>query len=478
MTEDLVKKVHKRSDKTPKKTPMREQKPLERIKNYLEVPFGYNEEEALMEAERCLHCRRPYCIEGCPVDINIPGFIEAILEKDFRTGINIIKETNILPAICGRVCPQEAQCEAACLMGKKEGWDPVGIGRLERFLADWEYEHGRETPKIAKSTGKKAAVIGSGPAGIVAAAELARFGHKVTIFEAFHKAGGVLIYGIPEFRLPKKLLSEELKTLEQMGVEIKYNKVIGLTYSIDDLFEMDYDSIFIGTGAGLPRYLGIPGESLNGVYFANEFLTRSNLMEAYKFPEGSDTPVNLGNRVITIGAGNVAMDCARTALRLGAEKSYIVYRRSIAEAPARDEEIHHAQEEGVEFHCLSSPLAIMGDENNNVTGLECQECELGEPDESGRCRPVPIEGACFDLDCDTLIIAIGQRPNPLVPRNTSGLETHRWGGVIVDEETGATSIPGVFAGGDIVTGAATVILAMGAGRTAAKAMHEYMMKKK
>ena len=478
MAEEVKKKVHKRSDKSPKKTPMKEQKPKDRIKNYLEVPFGYTEAEAVLEAERCLHCRRPFCQEGCPVDIDIPGFIDAILQKDFKNGIKIIKETNVLPAICGRVCPQESQCEAACLMGKKEGWEPVAIGRLERFLADWEFEHGRTTPEIAKPTGKKIAVVGSGPAGLVVAADMARLGHKVTLFEAFHKGGGVLIYGIPEFRLPKKILADEIETLEQMGVEIKYNTVIGLTYSLQELFDMGYDSIFLGTGAGLPRYLGIPGESLNGVYFANEFLTRVNLMEAYKFPEGSDTPVNLGKKVVTIGAGNVAMDCARTALRLGAEKSYIVYRRSINEAPARQEEIHHAQDEGVEFHCLSSPLGIMGDENNNVIGLECQECELGEPDESGRCRPMPIDGACFDIECDTLIVAIGQRPNPLIARNTPELETHRWGGVIINEETGETSIPGVYAGGDIVTGAATVILAMGAGRTAAKAMHEYVMNKK
>jgi glutamate synthase (NADPH/NADH) small chain len=456
---------------------MKEQKPKVRIKNYLEVPFGYTEADAVLEAERCLHCRRAFCQEGCPVDINIPGFIDAILQRDFKNGIKIIKETNVLPAICGRVCPQESQCEAACLLGKKEGWDPVGIGRLERFLADWEREHGVTTPTIAMPTGKKVAVVGSGPAGLVVAADMARIGHKVTLFEAFHKAGGVLIYGIPEFRLPKKILAEEVETLELMGVEIKYNTVIGLTYSLDELFKMGYDTIFLGTGAGLPRYLGIPGESLNGVYFANEFLTRVNLMEAYKFPEGSDTPVHIGKKVITIGAGNVAMDCARTALRLGAEKSYIVYRRSINEAPARQEEIHHAQDEGVEFHCLSSPLAIMGDEDNNIIGLECQECELGEPDESGRCRPLPIDGACFDIECDTLIVAIGQRPNPLVARNTPSLETHRWGGVIVNEETGETSIPGVYAGGDIVTGAATVILAMGAGRTAAKAMHEYMINK-
>ncbi len=479
MTENTEeRRQHKRSDKTPVKTKMREQKPKDSIKNYKEVPFGYSEAEAVLEAERCLHCRRAFCQEGCPVEINIPEFIDAILRKDFKEGIKIIKETNVLPAICGRVCPQESQCEATCLLGKKEGWDPVGIGRLERFLADWEREHGVTTPEVARPTGKKVAVVGSGPAGLVVAADMARLGHKVTLFEAFHKAGGVLIYGIPEFRLPKKILADEVETLEKMGVEIKYNTVIGLTYSLEELFEMGYDTIFLGTGAGLPRYLGIPGESLNGVYFANEFLTRVNLMEAYKFPEGSDTPVNLGKKVVTIGAGNVAMDCARTALRLGAEKSYIVYRRSINEAPARQEEIHHAEAEGVEFHCLSAPLGIMGDDKNNVIGLECQQCELGEPDESGRCRPVPIDGACFDIECDTLIIAIGQRPNPLVPRNTPGLDTHRWGGVIINEETGETSIPGVYAGGDIVTGAATVILAMGAGRTAAKAMHNYMMNKK
>ena len=478
MTEEKKeRKPQKRSDKSPKKTPMREQPPEERIKNFLEVPFGYTEKEALLEAERCLHCRRPFCVEGCPVEINIPAFISAILDKDYRRGINIIKETNVLPAICGRVCPQENQCEKACVMGRKDGWDPVGIGRLERFLADWEYANGRETPKIAEPTGKKVAVIGSGPAGLVAAADLARYGHKVTLFESLHKGGGVLVYGIPEFRLPKSIVAKELETLEHMGVEIKYDTVIGLTYTIDELFEMGYEAIFIGTGAGLPRYLGIPGENLKGVYFANEFLTRANLMEAYKFPEKADTPINVGKKVITIGAGNVAMDCARTALRLGAEKSMIVYRRSLAEAPAREEEIHHAEEEGVEFHLLTTPLAIMGDKDNNVIGLECQECELGEPDESGRCRPIPIEDACFDLECDTLIIAIGQRPNPLVPRNTPNLKTHRWGGIIVNEETLETSIPGVFAGGDIVSGAATVILAMGAGRKAAKSMHEYLMTK-
>ncbi|MBD3189196.1 MAG: NADPH-dependent glutamate synthase [Candidatus Heimdallarchaeota archaeon] len=454
---------------------MKEQLPEERIKNFDEVPFGYTEEEAIKEAERCLDCRRPHCVKGCPVDINIPGFIEAIVNHDFEEGIRIIKETNVLPSICGRVCPQEVQCEQKCILGRRKEFEPVAIGRLERFLADWEREHGRTTPEIASPTGKKVAVVGSGPAGIVAASELARFGHEVTLFESLHKTGGVLIYGIPEFRLPKAILAEELQTLEDMGVEIITNTVIGLTYTLDDLWEMGYESIFLGTGAGLPRYLGIPGENLDGVYFANEFLTRVNLMEAYKFPHGSDTPVKIGKKVATIGAGNVAMDCARTALRLGADESYIIYRRTINEAPARQEEIHHAEEEGVIFKCLSSPLGIIGDENGKVVGIECQECELGEPDESGRCRPLPIEGACFDIEIDTLIIAIGQRPNPLVPNFTADLETESWGGVIVDPETQETSIPGVFAGGDLVTGAATVILAMGAGRDAAKSMHKYLM---
>ncbi|MBY8995541.1 MAG: NADPH-dependent glutamate synthase [Candidatus Heimdallarchaeota archaeon] len=462
----------------PMKTPIKEQDPYFRIKNFIEVSLGYNEEEAIQEATRCLNCKKPICVKGCPVDIDIPGFINAIINRDFKKGIGIIKKTNILPSICGRVCPQEKQCEEKCILGRRKGFEPVAIGKLERFLADWERENGISIPEIALLTGRKVAIIGSGPAGLTCACDLARHGHEITIFESFHKAGGVLIYGIPEFRLPKNIINDEINLLKKMGIIIKVNTVIGVLLSTDDLFEMGYDAIFIATGAGLPRNINVKGTNLSGVYFANEFLTRVNLMEAYKFPDESDTPINLGKKVATIGAGNVAIDCARTALRLGAEKSYIVYRRSIIEAPARQEEIHHAKEEGVIFKFLLSPLEIIGDEKGNVTGIKCQKHKLGKPDKSGRCKPKPIDGACFDIDVDTIIIAIGQHPNPLIPRFTKGLEIHSWGGIIVNEETGETSISGIFAGGDIVKGSATVISAMGDGRRAAKAINNYLLKKK
>lgn len=480
MTEVNKSKIEKREMKLRQslKTPIREQDPDYRIKNFNEVSFGYTEEEAIQEASRCLNCKKPACVKGCPVDIDIPGFINAIINRDFRKGIEIIKKTNILPSICGRVCPQEKQCEEKCVLGRRKNFEPVAIGKLERFLADWERENGISVPEIASQTGRKVAIIGSGPAGLTCACDLARYGHEITIFESLHKAGGVLTYGIPEFRLPKNIINDEINLLKKMGIIIKVNTVIGILLSIDDLFELGYDAIFIATGAGLPRNLNVKGTNLSGVYFANEFLTRVNLMEAYKFPEESNTPINFGKKVATIGAGNVAIDCARTALRLGAEESYIIYRRSITEAPAREEEIHHAKEEGVIFKFLLSPVEIIGDENGNVTRIKCQKHKLGEPDKSGRCEPIPIDDAYFDIDVDTINIAIGQHPNLLIPRFTKGLEIHSWGGIIVNEETGETSIPGIFAGGDIVYGSATVISAMGDGRRAAKAINNYLIKKK
>jgi glutamate synthase (NADPH/NADH) small chain len=459
---------------SPTKTPMREQPASERVRNYDEVPFGYSPQEAILEAKRCLMCKKPKCIAGCPVEIDIPGFIQFIVDEDFKGGIGLLKEKNILPAICGRVCPQEEQCEKECILGVKN--EPVAIGRLERFLADWEAEQGAaELPPKPKSTGKKIVIVGAGPAGITAAADLVRMGHKVDMFEALHEPGGVLVYGIPEFRLPKSIVFREINYLERLGVRIFKDHVIGMIKSIDELLE-EYDAVFLGTGAGLPWFLNVPGENLNGIYSANEYLTRANLMKAYLFPKYK-TPIVKGKVVVTVGGGNVAMDCARTALRLGAEQSIILYRRSRQEMPARNEEIHHAEEEGVNFRLLSTPAAFLGDERNWLREVECIRMELGEPDESGRRRPVPIPDANYTMPIDVAVIAIGNSPNPLIPNTTPDIETGKWGNIVTDPETGKTSKPGVFAGGDVATGAATVILAMGAGKVAARNIHEYVIGK-
>ncbi len=457
----------------PKKTPMPEQDPKVRAANFSEVALGYTEEMALSEAARCLQCKNQPCVAGCPVNVQIPDFIGLIAEGKYVDAYNKIRETNGLPAICGRVCPQETQCEERCVRGIKG--EPVGIGRLERFAADYAINKGVEAPVCGLPSGKKAAVIGSGPAGLTCAADLAKNGVDVTVFEAFHTSGGVLVYGIPEFRLPKDLVKKEIDALVCMGVKIETNMVMGRVLTIDDLKAMGFDTIFIGTGAGLPSFMNIPGESLNGVYSANEFLTRINLMKGYKFPE-FDTPVVRHKKVAVIGGGNVAMDAARCAKRLGAEDVYIIYRRSEAEMPARNEEIHHAKEEGINFQLLVNPTEILGTEDGYVRGMRLQKMELGEPDSSGRRRPVPVVGSEYEIELDAAVIAIGQSPNPLMREATPGLATQKWGGIIIDEETGATSIEGVYAGGDAVSGAATVILAMGAGKTAAKAMLEYMSK--
>ena len=455
----------------PTRTPMAEQAPEERIRNFEEVPYGYTPEEAMAEAQRCLLCKRPTCIEGCPVHINIVGFLELAAQGDFRGAINLIKESDALPAITGRVCPQETQCEQVCVMSRK--YEPVAIGRVERFLADWEASQGElPVPELAPPTGKRVAVVGSGPAGLTVAADLARMGHHVTIFEALHEAGGVLVYGIPEFRLPKAIVRREVDYVCSLGVELVKDFVVGQTATLDELLA-DYDAVFLGSGAGLPWFLDIPGENLSGVYSANEYLTRSNLMKAYRFPE-YDTPIARGRRVITIGGGNVAMDSCRTALRLGAEKSIVVYRRSREEMPARAEEIDRAEEEGIQFEYLTTPIAIHGDERGQVRELECLRNELGEPDASGRRRPIAIEGSEFRIPADIVIMAIGQSPSPLIPRTTADLETKRDGVVVIDPATGKTSKRGVFAGGDVATGGATVILAMGQARTAATAIDQYL----
>lgn len=460
-----------KKQKTPRQ-PMPEQEPLVRARNFDEVPFGYSPETAMLEASRCLQCKKPKCVEGCPVNVKIPEFIAFIVEGDFGAAARKLKETNALPAVCGRVCPQESQCESKCVLGKKG--EPVAIGRLERFAADYERNHGKVSkPKMAPPTGKKVAIVGSGPAGLTCAGDLIKLGHEVTVFEALHKTGGVLAYGIPEFRLPKAIVQAEVDYLQSLGVKVVVDYVVGMLDTVDELLE-EFDAVFIGTGAGLPIFMHIPGENLNGVYSANEYLTRSNLMKAYLFPE-YDTPIIKGKKVAVFGGGNVAMDSSRTALRLGAEKSYIVYRRSRAEMPARDEEIHHAEQEGVELKLLANPVRIVGNDAGWVSGVECIRMELGEPDESGRRRPVPIEGSEFILEVDTVVVAIGNGPNPLVPNTTPGLELTRRGNIQADEESGQTSRKGVFAGGDIVTGAATVIMAMGAGKKAAVAMHEYLM---
>lgn len=456
-----------------KAVPIPKQSPEVRIRNFNEVALGYNEEQALAEANRCLQCKNAPCVKGCPVEIEIPVFIKLIREGNFEAAIKKIKEKNSLPAICGRVCPQEEQCQKYCTLGK--AGDPVSIGRLERFVADWERERGFNIPEISASTGKAVAVVGSGPAGLTVAADLAKLGHKVVIFEALHLPGGVLMYGIPEFRLPKVIVQAEVDYIKKLGVEIRLNHLIGRTYTIPELLKRGFDAVFIGTGAGLPQFLNVPGENLSGIYSANEFLIRVNLMKAYLFPE-YDTPIKVGREVAVIGAGNVAMDAARSALRLGAEQVRIVYRRSREEMPARKEEIENAEEEGVQFQFLTTPVRFIGDEKGWVKQMECIRMELGSPDESGRRRPVPVKGSEFTMDIDTVIIAIGRTPNPIIQRTTEGLAVTQWGTIVTDEN-GKTSIEGVYAGGDIVTGEATVISAMGAGKRAAKAIHEYLMSK-
>jgi glutamate synthase (NADPH/NADH) small chain len=464
-----------KKEKIPRQ-PMPEQNPKERSKNFKEVPYGYTPELAQKEASRCLQCKKPKCVEGCPVEVKIPEFVKLIADGDFIGAAKKLKEDNSLPAVCGRVCPQESQCEALCILGKKD--DPVAVGRLERFAADYERAQGTvELPQIPPSTGKKVAVVGSGPAGLTLAGDLIKFGHQVTIFEALHKPGGVLVYGIPEFRLPKAIVDAEVDYLKRLGVEIKYNYVIGKILTVDELFEMGYDAIFLGVGAGLPVFMNIPGENLCGIYSANEYLTRSNLMKAYLFPE-YDTPIALGKNVAVIGGGNVAMDSARTALRLGADNVHIVYRRSKTELPARGEEVHHAEEEGVQFKFLTAPIRYIGNEDGWVVGMECIEMELGEPDDSGRRRPVPIEDSNFTLDVDLVVVAIGTGANPIITGTIPNLELNKWGYIVADEATGKTSREGVYAGGDIVTGAATVILAMGAGRNSSQAIHQYLMNKR
>jgi glutamate synthase (NADPH/NADH) small chain len=449
---------------------MPEQPPKVRSQNFLEVPLGYTPEMAQAEAARCIQCKKPQCVAGCPVGVQIPEFLKLLRDGDFAASAQKVKETNALPAVCGRVCPQESQCESLCILGKKS--EPVAIGRCERFVADYEREHGLGTlPKKQPLNGKKIAVVGAGPAGLTVAGDLILLGYEVTIFEAFHKSGGVLMYGIPEFRLPKVIVEHEIEGLVKLGVKIELNHVIGQTITIDELLSDDgFSAVFIGVGAGLPMFLGLPGEDLNGVYSANEYLTRSNLMKAYQFPE-KDTPIARGKNVCVIGGGNVAMDAARTALRLGAENVKIVYRRSRAELPARAEEIHHAEEEGIEFLFLTNPQEYVGDAQGRVRAMICDRMELGEPDASGRRRPVKIPDSAFELETDCVIVAAGALANPLLTKNTPGLELNKWGYIVADDE-GQTSRSNVWAGGDIVTGSATVILAMGAGRIAARNIHQ------
>ncbi len=456
------------------KLPSREQAPEVRNKNFFEVSQGYDAEMAMDEAKRCLNCKHKPCVAGCPVNVRIPEFIQLTAEGKFLEAYEVIRSTNALPAVCGRVCPQETQCEEKCVRGIKG--EPVAIGRLERFVADYAMEHGVTHAKPLPDNGKKVAIVGSGPAGLTCAGDLRKLGYEVTIFEALHTPGGVLVYGIPEFRLPKQLVRDEICLLTDLGVKIETNMVIGRSITLDELLTSEgYSAVFVGSGAGLPRFQGIPGENLNGVYSANEFLTRINLMKAYTFPK-TDTPVQVGKNVAVVGGGNVAMDAARSAKRLGAENVYIVYRRSETEMPARVEEVHHAKEEGIIFRMLTNPTEILGDENGHVTGMTCVVMELGEPDASGRRKPVVKPGSEYHMDVDTVVIAIGNSPNPLIKNTTPGLNTEKWGGIIVDEATGKTSREHVYAGGDTVTGAATVILAMGAGKTAAAAIHEELSK--
>lgn len=454
--------------------PMPEQSPEARAKNFKEVALGYDAETAQTEASRCLQCKARPCVSGCPVGVDIPEFIHQIKEGDFPEAIRILKGKNSLPAICGRVCPQENQCEKFCVMGKK--FEPVAIGRLERFAADQAVKEGSDHPVEVAKNGHRVAVIGSGPAGLSASGDLAKMGYQVTIFEALHATGGVLRYGIPEFRLPKKILEREVEYVKALGVEIKTDMVIGKVLTLKDLFDMGYEAIFISSGAGAPAFMNIPGENLNGVYSANEFLTRINLMRAYQFPT-YDTPVYVGKRAAVIGGGNTAMDSARTALRLGAEVT-VVYRRSEAELPARKEEYHHAQDEGISFKLLTNPIQILGDDKGWVKGMECIRMELGEPDASGRRRPVPIEDSEFVLDVDMVIVAIGTKANPIIAKATPDLEINKRGNIVADKESCETNLPGVFAGGDIVSGSATVIEAMGAGKRAAKSIDEYIQSKK
>lgn len=456
------------------RTPVREQDPTVRATNFEEVCYGYNDSEAALEASRCLHCPRPRCVQACPVGLHIPDFIKAVAEGDIAKAAAVIAQDSSLPSVCGRVCPQESQCEGSCVLGIKG--EPVAIGKLERYVGDWKIDHPglcADTP--APRNGHKVAIIGSGPSGLACASDLARLGYEVKIFEALHKVGGVLVYGIPEFRLPKdKIVAREVDNVRKLGVEIETDVIVGRTITIDHLMEDEgYEAVFIGSGAGLPRFMGIPGENLNGVFSANEYLTRANLMKA--FDNDYDTPIFEGKRVVVVGGGNVAMDAVRTAKRLGSD-AVIVYRRSEAELPARVEEVHHAKQEGIDFRMLTNPVAVLGDESGKVVGIECVKMELGEPDESGRRRPVEIPGSEYTIDCDVVIMALGTSPNPLIKQTTEGLETNRKGCITADE-AGRTSRPGIFAGGDAVTGAATVILAMGAGRKAAAAIHEYITSK-
>lgn len=457
-----------------KRVPVREQDPKERAKNFKEVCLGYNEDEAVREAKRCLNCKNPRCVEGCPVSIDIPGFVKEVSEGNFEEAAKVISKYSALPAVCGRVCPQESQCEGKCVLGIKG--DALSIGKLERFTADWSMENDVDLSGKEPKNGKKVAVIGSGPAGLTCAGDLAKKGYDVTIFEALHKAGGVLVYGIPEFRLPKdKIVKKEIENIKKLGVKIETNVIIGRTITIDELLENeDFDAVFIGSGAGLPRFMGIKGENANGVFSANEFLTRVNLMKAFK--EDYKTPVKLGKKVAVVGGGNVAMDAARTALRLGSE-THIVYRRGEEELPARIEEVHHAKEEGIIFDLLTNPTEILTDENGWVTGMKCVRMELSEPDESGRRRPVEIKGSEFIMDVDTVIMSLGTSPNPLISHTTKGLDINKRKCIVAEEHTGKTSREGVYAGGDAVTGAATVILAMGAGKDAAKSIDEYLKDK-
>ena len=462
----------------PKKHAMPTQDAGERAKNFREVALGYTAQVAVEEANRCLNCKNRPCVQGCPVNIEIPDFITRIKEQDFEGAYQVIARSSSLPAVCGRVCPQESQCECHCTLGIK--FEPVGIGRLERFVADWHNEHADAPAEKPAPNGHKVAVVGSGPSGLTCAGDLAKKGYAVTVYEALHTAGGVLVYGIPEFRLPKSIVAKEVDSLKALGVDVETNVVIGKTLTVDELFEDGFEAVFIGSGAGLPKFMGIDGEGLKGVYSANEFLTRSNLMKAYR--EDADTPISKGGRVIVVGGGNVAMDAARTALRLGAQVT-VVYRRSMEELPARKEEVEHAMEEGIEFKLLHNPTRILGYENPDdprdpkngcVRAVECIRMALGEPDEKGRRRPVEVPGSECVLEADTVIMALGTSPNPLIKNTTEGLETQKWGGIVVEEDTGRTSREGVYAGGDAVTGAATVILAMGAGKTAAKAIDEYL----
>ncbi|HSO10436.1 MAG TPA: NADPH-dependent glutamate synthase [Desulfoprunum sp.] len=463
--------IAEKAQKNPR-VPMPEQEPKVRARNFLEVPTGYTMKMAQEEASRCLQCKKPGCVNGCPVGVDIPGFIDFIAQGDMSGAIRHLWKMNALPAVCGRVCPQEIQCEGLCIVGKKG--EPVAIGNLERFCADYEREHGTgELPPKQPSTGKKVAVVGSGPSGLTVAGDLIVKGHDVTIFEAFHKPGGVLVYGIPEFRLPKAIVAQEVNFLARLGVKVECNAVVGRTVSLDELFAEGYEAIYVGVGAGLPKFMNLPGENFVGILSANEYLTRANLMKAYQFPD-VDTPIPLGKNVVVLGAGNVAMDSARTAMRLGAETVKIVYRRSRDEMPARKAEIHHAEEEGIEMCLLTNPTRYLGNEKGRLTGMECLRMELGEPDASGRRRPIAIKGSEYLVDCDLCIVAVGSGANPLLTSETSDMQLNKWGYIVTDTATGKTTKKGVWAGGDIVTGAATVILAMGAGRQAANSIHNYL----